>query len=345
MCATHSASPDLSCRIGQVRLPTPLVLASGIWGTSPSLLERAARTGAGAVTAKTCTPSARRGHRNPTAIDWGSGLINAMGLPNPGAVEEAELLREASRRLRPLGVALIASVSADTAESFAETAALLAESGPDMIELNISCPNLEAGHGEMFAASPSAAAEVTRRVRASMSLPCIVKLSPNVPDIAEVARAVADAGADAITAINTMPGMLIDAETGRPVLANGIGGISGPALKPIALRCVFEIAAAVKIPIIGTGGVLSGADAVEMISAGATAVGVGSAAFYRGERTFTLVLGELSSWLKEHDMSGLDEIRGRAHQRGDSTVATSLPPVPGWDKTGWDKTGRDRDNG
>ena len=337
MCATHSASPDLSCRIGQVRLPTPLVLASGIWGTSPSLLERAARTGAGAVTAKTCTPASRRGHRNPTAIDWGGGLINAMGLPNPGAAEEAELLREAARRLRPLGVALIASVSADTAESFAETAVLLAESGADMIELNVSCPNLEAGHGEMFAASPAAAAEVTRRVRAAVSLPCIVKLSPNVSDIAEVARAVADAGADAITAINTMPGMLIDAETGQPVLANGTGGISGPALKPIALRCVFEVAAAVKLPVIGTGGVLTGTDAVEMISAGATAVGVGSAAFYRGERTFSLVLDELCSWLEERGLTGLDQIRGRAHQRRDVTVLTSLPPVPGWDRTAGDR--------
>ena len=332
MCAAHSASTDLSCRIGQVRLPTPLVLASGIWGTSPSLLERAARTGAGAVTAKTCTPSARRGHRNPTALDWGGGLINAMGLPNPGAAEEAELLREAARRLRPLGVALIASVSADTAEDFAQTAALLAESGPDMIELNISCPNLEAGHGEMFAASPAAAAEVTRRVKAAVSLPCIVKLSPNVPDIAEVARAVADAGADAITAINTMPGMLIDAETGQPVLANRTGGISGPALKPIALRCVFEIAAAVKIPVIGTGGVLTGTDAVEMISAGAAAVGVGSAAFYRGERIFRLVLDELSSWLEEHEMRGLDEIRGRAHRPRAAAAATSLPPIPGWER-------------
>ncbi|HVO38808.1 MAG TPA: dihydroorotate dehydrogenase [Spirochaetia bacterium] len=332
MCAQPSISPDLSCRVAGVRLPTPLVLASGIWGTSPSLLERAARSGAGAVTAKTCTPAPRRGHRNPTAVDWGAGLINAMGLPNPGAEEEADLLREAARRLRPLGVPLIASISADTAEQFARCARLLSETGAELIELNISCPNLEAGHGEMFAASAEAAADVTRKVKAVVDLPCIVKLSPNVNDISAVARAVVDAGADAITAINTMPGMIIDAQSGRPVLANSSGGISGPALKPIALRCVYEIAAAVDVPIIGTGGVLTGVDAVEMISAGAMAVGVGSAAFYRGEHTFQLIRDELVEWMKSRGVTGLDRIRGRARRPAGSAPVTELPPVPGWEK-------------
>jgi len=315
-----------------VRLPTPLVLASGIWGTSPSLLERAARSGAGAVTAKTCTPAPRRGHRNPTAVDWGAGLINAMGLPNPGAEEEADLLREASRRLRPLGVPLIASISADTAGDFARAARLLSVTGAELIELNISCPNLEAGHGEMFAASAEAAADVTRKVKAAVDLPCIVKLSPNVSDIGSVARAVADAGADAITAINTMPGMIIDAQSGRPVLANRSGGVSGPALKPIALRCVYEIAAAVDIPIIGTGGVLTGVDAVEMLSAGAAAVGLGSAAFYRGERTFQLIRDELVDWMKSRGVPSLDRIRGRALRPMNGAPVTELPPVPGWEK-------------
>ena len=332
MCAQLSGSADLSCRIAGIRLPTPLVLASGIWGTSPALLERAARSGAGAVTAKTCTPAPRRGHRNPTAVDWGHGLINAMGLPNPGVAEEAELLREAALRLRPLGVALIASISADTAESFAESAAILERAGPAMIEVNISCPNLGAEHGEMFASSAEAAAEVTARVKAATSLPCLVKLSPNVPDIAAIARAVAEAGADGITAINTMPGMLVDAEAGAPVLANGTGGISGPALKPIALRCVAEIAEAVRVPIIGTGGVLSGVDAVEMLCAGATAVGIGSAVFYRGEAAFSLIRDELASWLSDHSFSGPEQVRGRVHRRPSGAAVTALPPVPRWDR-------------
>ncbi|HTP57608.1 MAG TPA: dihydroorotate dehydrogenase [Spirochaetia bacterium] len=333
MCALRSGSPELSCRIAGIRLPTPLVLASGIWGTSPALLERAARTGAGAVTAKTCTPRPRRGHRNPTAVDWGHGLINAMGLPNPGVTEELALLQEASRRLRRLGVALIASVSADTAEDFASAAVRLADAGPDLIELNISCPNLGAEHGEMFAATPAAAAEVTARVKAATKLPCLVKLSPNVHDIGEIAQAVADAGADGITAINTMPGMLVDAESGAPVLANQTGGLSGPALKPIALRCVCDIASVVSIPIIGTGGVLSGVDAVEMISAGATAVGVGSAVSYRGGHAFSLIRGELAAWLAEHDCQDLEDIRGRVQRGRKTAVVTALPPVPDWERS------------
>jgi len=257
-----------------------------------------------------------------------------MGLPNPGVAQELVLLQEASRRLRRLGVALIASISADTVEDFAESAALIARSGPDMIELNVSCPNLGAEHGEMFAASPAAAADVTARVKAVTSLPCLVKLSPNVHDIGEIARAVVEAGADAITAINTMPGMLIDAESGTPVLANGTGGISGPALKPIALRCVYDIASVVSVPIIGTGGVLTGVDAVEMICAGATAVGVGTAVFYRGEQAFSLIREELSTWLVEHGHGNLDQIRGNVHRGRRAAVVTAPPPVPDWERDG-----------
>ncbi|MGA2974670.1 MAG: dihydroorotate dehydrogenase [Spirochaetia bacterium] len=329
MCAVHSGSADLSCRIAGISLRNPLILASGIWGASPSQLERAARSGAGAVTAKTCTPSPRRGHRNPTAIDWGHGLINAMGLPNPGVKEEVGLLREAARRLAALGVPLIASISADTVEAFGAAAAAVADAGPALIEVNISCPNVQAEQGEMFAASAAAAAAVTRCVKAATRIPCMVKLSPNVPDIASIARAVAAAGADAITAINTMPGMIVDPETGAPVLANGTGGISGPALKPIALRCVHEIASAVSVPLIGTGGVLTGVDAVEMISAGATAVGVGSAIFYRGEDAFTLIRDELAGWLETRGFHSLEDIRGRTHRSLTSTARSNPPPIPG----------------
>jgi dihydroorotate dehydrogenase (NAD+) catalytic subunit len=332
MCARPSASPDLSCLLAGVRLPGPLVLASGIWGTSPALLERAARSGAGAVTAKTCTPAPRRGHRNPTAVDWGPGLINAMGLPNPGVQEEIALLDEAGRRLAPLGVPLIASISADTVEEFAESAGLVARARPSLIEVNISCPNVRSEHGEMFASSAQAAAEVTRAVKAATRIPCIIKLAPTVPDIAGIARAVAAAGADGITAINTMPGMLVDAESGTAVLANGTGGISGPALKPIALRCVYEIAGAVSVPIVGTGGVLTGTDAVEMLSAGARCVGVGSAVVYRGENAFTLIMEELTRWMIDHGFSSLAEVRGRTRCVGRTGAQSNPPPVPSWEK-------------
>jgi dihydroorotate dehydrogenase (NAD+) catalytic subunit len=195
--------------------------------------------------------------------------------------------------------------------------------------VNISCPNVQAEHGEMFAASPSAAAAATRAVKAATGIPCVVKLSPNVPSISAVARAVVDAGADALTAINTMPGMLIDAESGAPVLANVTGGISGPALKPIALRCVFEAAGAVDVPIIGTGGVISGTDAAEMIMAGAAAVGVGSAIVYRGEAAFSLILEELSKWMEAGNFGSLKEICGAA-RRPPPRKSSNPPPLPRW---------------
>jgi dihydroorotate dehydrogenase (NAD+) catalytic subunit len=321
--------PDLSVEIAGVRLSNPLVLASGIWGTTPELLERAARAGAGAVTAKTCTPGPRRGHRNPTALDWGHGFLNAMGLPNPGAEEEALMLAEARRRIGLLGVPLIASIAADTVEGFAEAAAAVSRAGPDLVEVNISCPNVASEHGEMFAASPAAAAAATRAAKRATSIPCLVKLSPQVADIAAVARAVAEAGADGITAVNTLPGMLVDPETGFPILANRTGGISGPALKPVALRCVYEVCAAVGIPVVGTGGVATGVDAIEMISVGAAAVGVGSA-LAAGDSVFGRMLDEMGGWMAARGFHGLEDIRGRAHRAAHAGPATNPPPVPGW---------------
>lgn len=325
---------DLSCTVAGVRFPNPLTLASGVWGTSPALLERAARSGAGAVTAKSASPEARRGHRNPTAVDWGGGLLNAMGLPNPGCEEEVGMLQEARRLLAPLGVPLIASIFAQTVEGFGRAAETVDRAGPDLIEVNISCPNVAHDCGEPFAASREAAAAATRAVKAATRIPVTVKLSPAVASIASIASAVEEAGADAITAVNTMPGMLIDAESGRPVLANATGGLSGAALKPIALRCVWEIARAVRIPIIGTGGVLCGLDAVEMIQAGATAVGIGSAVYYGGGDCFRAILEGLRSWMEARGRGSLEEIRGSALRPpapgADGAPATNPPPYPSW---------------
>jgi dihydroorotate dehydrogenase (NAD+) catalytic subunit len=305
---------DLSCEIAGVHLSNPLVLASGILGTSAALMVRMARLGAGAITAKSATRLPRAGHPSPILFDWGHGLINAVGLTNPGAEGMAAILSEARKELAPMGVPLIASVFAARVEEFVEVARILAAAGPDMIELNLSCPNVAAEYGEMFAASPQATAEAVAAVKAAVSCPVIAKLSPNVPDIARIARAAEEAGADAITAVNTMPGMVIDIEAGRPILTNREGGLSGPALKPIAIRCVYEIARAVRIPIIGTGGVLTGEDAIEMLMAGATAVGVGSAVAYRGLGAFRAIRQEMEAWMRAHGVRCLAEIRGRAHR-------------------------------
>ena len=319
---------NTSCAIAGVKLRNPLILASGILGTHASLLERVGRSGAGAVTAKSCGPVPRRGHPNPTVLDWGWGLINAVGLPNPGAEAECEMLAEARRMLEPLGVRLIASVFADTPQRFAEVARTISAAGPDLIELNVSCPNVRSEFGEPYGATPEGASLVTRHVREATEIPLIVKLSPAVPDIARIARSCEDAGADAICAINTVPGMIVDAESGTPVLANREGGISGPAIKPVALGCVARIARAVSIPIIGTGGVITGTDAVEMLMVGATAVGVGSALYYRGPDALGAIAEELVRWLREHGCQSLEDVRGRALRAPARRRTASLPPIP-----------------
>ncbi len=317
-------SPDLAVSLCGVSLPNPLVLASGVLGTEAALMARVARCGAGAITAKSCSLEPRAGHPNPTVLAWEHGLINAVGLANPGVEAEVEELRRTKPLLRPTGSALIASVFADTVENFARVAARVADARPDLLEVNISCPNVhdescgEQGRtiGTPFAADPAAAAEVTAAVQEAVAgrMPVLVKLSPNVADIAAIARAVAAAGADGITAINTLTGMVIDVHAGRPVLANRTGGLSGPAIRPLAVRCVYEIYRAVDLSIVGTGGVRSGRDAVEMILAGATAVGIGSAVYGEGPEAFGRIRDEMAALMGELGYETVDEMRGAAHR-------------------------------
>jgi dihydroorotate dehydrogenase (NAD+) catalytic subunit len=305
---------DATCELLGLRLRNPIILASGILGTSPTLLARAARAGAGAVTAKSCGLTPRAGHPNPVALDWGGGLINAIGLTNPGAEAEAQLLAQARALLEPLDVPLFASIFAGTVAEFGEVARIISTARPHLIEVNISCPNVADEFGTPFAATCESASAVTTAVRAATTLPIAVKLAPNVPDIARIAAAVVEAGADAITAVNTMPGMIIDATAGRPTLSNRVGGVSGAALKPVALRAVYEISRHLHVPIIGTGGVNSGRDAAEMLMAGATAVGVGSAVWYRGVDALGVIASELEAFMEEEGYRTLSDLRGKAHQ-------------------------------
>jgi dihydroorotate dehydrogenase (NAD+) catalytic subunit len=294
------------------------------------LLARAARAGCGAVTTKSAGPEPRRGHANPTCIDWGGGLLNAIGLPNPGPDHELDILRQAKAQLAPLGSALIASFFADTVENFARVAAALAQAAPDLLEANISCPNVHSDLGEPFAASAASAAAVTASVKAAVpGIPLIVKLAPDVPDIGRIAAAVVAAGADAICAINTMPGMIIDIESGQPLLKNRRGGVSGPALLPIALRCVYEIHQAVPhTPLIGVGGVNSGRDAIAMIMAGASLVGVGSAIHYRGPEAITLIRQEMEDWLAAHGHDSTASIQALAHREPVYDLEPTPAPLP-----------------
>ncbi len=325
-------TPNLTVELCGHSLPTPLVLASGIWGTTVSLLVRAAENGCGAVTAKSCGPTPRAGHVNPACLDWGHGLINAIGLANPGADAEVTLLANAKQALAPLGVRLIASIFAGPPAEFGSVARTVAQAQPDLVEVNISCPNVHSEFGEPYAADADAAAEVTGHVVDALrpqGIPVVVKLAPNVPSIGRIARAVVAAGADALCVINTMPGMVIDAESGQALLANRSGGLSGPALKPIALKCVYDVhRACPETPIIGTGGVTTGVDAIEMLMAGATVVGVGSAVYYRGPSVFLLLLHEIEEWLVNHRISDVNDVRGAAHRERIYAVAPTGAPVP-----------------
>jgi dihydroorotate dehydrogenase (NAD+) catalytic subunit len=309
------ADPDLSVELCGVRLRNPLVLAAGILGTGAELLARVAQAGAGMVTTKSCGPSPREGHPNPTVLDWGHGLINAVGLANPGVDEEVKIIARAREMLDPLGIPLVASIFAETVEGFAQVALQISEAGPHFIELNISCPNVSHEFGWPFACDARDAARVTAAVREVTPVPLIVKLSPNVTDIAAIAQSVEGAGADAIAAINTLgPGMVIDIYSGQPILANRVGGVSGPAIRPIAVRSVYDIYEAVEIPIIGIGGVSEGRDALEMVMAGATAVGIGSAVRYGGPEVFQATLDEMKIFMITEGHTDLDELRGIAHR-------------------------------
>ena len=289
-------------------LKNPMVLASGILGNSRDILERVHRNGCGLVTMKSIGPEPRDGHNNPTVIDLGHGMINAVGLPSPGYRDMETEWQDLENRDFPI----IASVYGGSVTEYRDVAEYVSTKAPNFIEINISCPNSEK-HGMIFGVSPESSSQVVAAVKSVINVPLIVKLTPQAPDIARIAKACQDAGADAICAINTAgPGMVIDIESRMPVLAFKKGGLSGPMIKPIAVRCVYDIYAAVDIPIIGLGGVSTGEDAIEMIMAGASLVGIGTAVKYRGIDVFAKVMDEMNAWLDAHHTT-LEEIRGAAH--------------------------------
>ncbi len=291
------------------QLKSPTVLASGILGNSFDILERVHGAGCGIVTMKSIGPAPRDGHNNPTVIDLGHGLINAVGLPTPGFRHMDEEWEDLEKRDFPLS----ASIYGGSVSEFVEVAKFVAEKGPDFIELNISCPN-SAKHGMLFGTNPESSFDVVSAVkRVTGQIPVIPKLTPQALSIGEIAKACEEAGADALCAINTAgPGMLIDIESRKPILAYKKGGLSGQMIRPIAVRCVYEICQQTTLPVIGLGGVTTGRDAVEMIMAGATLVGVGSAVKSRGIDVFSTITRELAQWLEDHGTT-LEEIRGAAH--------------------------------
>jgi len=296
----------LNTKLLGLELKNPLILSSGILGTTPGMLKLAEKGGAGAVTTKSIGVEKRDGHPNPIITEVDKGFINAVGLSNPGMEKGVEEIQRAKKTLK---IPLIASIFAFSLSDFEKVARKISEAGPDLIEVNISCPNVEAEHGKPFATDPKAAGDVAKAVKKNSSVPFAIKLSPNVSDIKEIAKAV-EGHADAITAINTVgPGMKIDIDARKAILANKSGGLSGPAIRPVAVKCVNDIRSVTKKPIIGTGGVTTGRDAIEMIMAGADAVGIGTGVFYRGPEVFAKAEKEMSDWL-EKEKTTLEEIKG-----------------------------------
>ena len=302
----------LSTELAGVKLQNPTVLASGIRGVTGASLVYMAKEGAGAVTTKSISLNERKGHPNPVIVTYDQGMINAVGLSNPGVKDAVPELEYAVKNAR---VPVIASIFASTITEFGKVAEAVSQANPDIIEVNISCPNVEDEFGRPFACDPGISTVVMKKIKKVTSIPAFAKLTPNVSRIGEIAEAVEKGGADGITAINTVgPGMLINIEAATPVLSNKVGGISGPAIRPIAVKCIYDIHKSTKLPIIGTGGATTGRDAVEMIMAGASAVGIGSGVYYRGPGVFKAVAKEIQEFMDTEGYKSIEEMRGIAHE-------------------------------
>jgi len=303
-------SNRLNINFAGLKLKNPTVLASGILGYSTESLESIVEGGAGAVVTKSIGAKPRTGYANPTVAQAKYGLVNAMGLPNPGIDAYVQEIRHAKTAL---SVPLIVSVYGYSPEEYALTAKKAAEAGADAVELNVSCPHVKET-GSEIGQNPTVLAEVVKKVKAAVHKPVIVKLSPNVTDIVAIAEAAVKAGADALTAVNTVKAIAIDAETAIPILSNKRGGLSGPAIKPIALRCVYDICERVKVPVMGCGGITNWRDAVEFILAGASAVQIGTAIALEGSAVFETVNRRVAAYLKKKKFRSVTEIVGLSHR-------------------------------
>lgn len=299
----------ITTEIAGLKLANPTMLAAGILGYTGLSMKRVIEAGAGAVVTKSMGLEPRTGYPNPTVVQTDCGLLNAMGLPNPGIGHFKEEMTE----LKKLNAPTIFSIYSFSAEEFAKVAETAVNIGADALELNVSCPHVKKA-GAQIGSDPTLLAEIVKKVKKQVNKPVIVKLTPNVTDITEIAKAAEKAGANAITAINTVKGIAIDIETGMPILANKFGGLSGPAIKPIAVRCVYDVYNAVKIPIIGCGGVTCWQDAIEFIQAGASAVQIGTAVAFKGVNVFGSVANGIETYLKLKNLTSINDLIGFAHK-------------------------------
>ncbi len=295
----------LKVNLAGVTLKNPVITASGCCGYGREYDKLYPIERLGGISVKGTTLQERQGNPPCRIAETPSGMLNSVGLQNPGV--EAFLQNELPH-LKSRDVVVIANVAGSTVEEYCAIAERLDSSGIDLLEVNISCPNVKEG-GAAFGTSCTSAVEVVAQMRRRTSKPMMVKLSPNVTDIVSIARAVEDAGADAVSLINTLLGMRIDLKTRRPVLHNNVGGLSGPAVFPVAVRMVWQVASAVKIPVVGMGGISCWQDAIEMMLAGARAVQIG-AALFTDPYTPVRVIEGMDAWLEENGVSDVNEIVG-----------------------------------
>jgi len=301
--------PGLSVNIGGIQMKNPVATASGTFGFGPEYAPYLDLNRLGAIVVKGITPEPRVGNPPPRLAETPAGILNSIGLQNPGV---ERFIEEALPYLSGYDLPVIVNIAGDTVEDYARLAGRLERvPGVAGLEVNISCPNVKKG-GLQFGSDPSAAAEVTRAVKGHTGLPVIVKLSPNVTDIVPVAEKVAGAGADALSMINTLLGMAIDITKRRPFLGNVMGGLSGPAVKPVAVRAVWQVYREVKLPIIGMGGITTADDAVEFILAGASAVAVGTANFINPRATVEVLEG-IENYLAANGIPDIRALVGAAH--------------------------------
>jgi dihydroorotate dehydrogenase (NAD+) catalytic subunit len=291
-----------------LKLTNPTILASGILGETGKTLLRVIQNGAGAVTTKSIGSEARVGHNNPTIVELETGLLNAMGLPNPGIEDYKKELESMSESTVPV----IASIFGKNSEEFSSLAGIMSDHGISAVELNLSCPHAE-GYGAELGSDPGRVQNITEAVTQNVKIPVFVKLTPNTADLLSLAKAAIAGKCSGLVAINTLKGLAINPELGIPILSNNFGGYSGPGIKPIGLRCVYELASAdLGVPIIGVGGITSGRDAAEYLMAGASAVQIGTAVYYDGVGVFGKIVRELEEFMTKNNHDSVSDIIGMA---------------------------------
>lgn len=300
-------------KLGAITLPNPVIPASGTFGFGHEMAAFYDLNKLGAIALKGTTWDARYGNETPRIAECREGMLNAIGLQNPGV--RAVVAEELPRLAKVYQGRLLANVSGFSVEEYQNTAAYFdAHSAVDILEINVSCPNVRHG-GMAFGVTPEGAAAVCRAVKAVCAKPVFMKLSPNVTDIVSIAKACEDAGADGLSLINTLLGMVIDPRTGKPAVSTKMAGFSGPAIKPVAVRMVYQVSGAVRIPVIGIGGIATADDVIEMLSAGATAVQVGAQNLV-DPWACEKIVDELPGKLAEYGVSKISDIIGRAHACG-----------------------------